>query len=112
MRYEVRSTKNEVRGTKYKGIITLLVTIENNNLFYTIYPVNMKKVFTLLLILLSPQGIAQIVQKSYEVKVHPGMELMHIINYLAGVNQPLVKNSTYLDAVDDWFGNYKDHPAV
>ncbi|KEO75218.1 DUF4932 domain-containing protein [Anditalea andensis] len=48
----------------------------------------------------------------YEVKVHPGTELLHIVNYLAGVNQPLVKKSSYLDDVDEWFGEYINHPAV
>jgi len=48
----------------------------------------------------------------YEVKVHPGTELLHIVNYLAGVNQPLVKRSSYLDDVDEWFERYRDHPAV
>jgi len=48
----------------------------------------------------------------FEVKVHPGTELLHIVNYLAGVNQPLVKRSSYLDDVDEWFESYRDHPAV
>lgn len=48
----------------------------------------------------------------YEVKVHSGTELLHIVNYLAGVNQPLVKQSSYLDDVEEWFERYRDHPAV
>lgn len=66
-----------------------------------------KAIYFLLLFFYSTAGA-----QGYEVKVHPGTELLHIINYLAGVNEPLVQESSYLEAVDDWFVSYKEHPAV
>ncbi len=70
----------------------------------------MKKIvfFILFLCLNSSITLAQ----RYEVKVHPGTELMHIVNYLAGVYGPAVSGSTYQKDVDQWFSKYKDHPAV
>jgi len=44
--------------------------------------------------------------------VHPGTELLHVVNYLAGVYQPTARQSSYLDAVETWFGKYREHPAV
>ncbi|WP_176146110.1 DUF4932 domain-containing protein [Parapedobacter luteus] len=46
------------------------------------------------------------------VEVHKGTELLHIINYLAGVYSPAVQNSSYRKAVDEWFVNFKDHPVL
>lgn len=46
------------------------------------------------------------------VAVHPGTELLHVINYLAGVARPMVASYSYRDDVDAWFAPYADHPAV
>ncbi|MDR7194639.1 DUF5694 domain-containing protein [Luteimonas terrae] len=48
----------------------------------------------------------------YEVGVHPGTELLHVINYLARVYGPPVKDYDYRRAVDAWFGHLREHPAV
>jgi len=51
-------------------------------------------------------------QHNHVVEVHKGTELLHIINYLAGVYSPAVQNSSYRKAVDEWFVSVKDHPVV
>jgi len=51
-------------------------------------------------------------QHNYVVEVHKGTELLHIINYLAGVYSPAVQNSSYREALDEWFVNFKNHPVI
>lgn len=51
-------------------------------------------------------------QENYIVEVHKGTELLHIVNYLAGVYVPAERSSSYVKAVDDWFSKYRTHPAV
>ncbi|MFC4726928.1 DUF4932 domain-containing protein [Coralloluteibacterium thermophilus] len=46
------------------------------------------------------------------VAVHPGTELLHVINYLARVYAPPVRDYDYRRAVDAWFGHMREHPAV
>ncbi|TDK23782.1 DUF4932 domain-containing protein [Luteimonas aestuarii] len=48
----------------------------------------------------------------YVVAVHPGTELLHVINYLARVYGPPVRDYDYRRAVDAWFGHLREHPAV
>lgn len=44
------------------------------------------------------------------VAVHPGVELLSIIQYLSGNQGPT--SSTYRTAVREYFGRYRTHPAV
>lgn len=46
------------------------------------------------------------------VEVHPGTELLHIVNYLAKVYHPPVSKSTYIKDIHQWFGKHKTHKAV
>ncbi|NYZ61938.1 hypothetical protein [Luteimonas deserti] len=46
------------------------------------------------------------------VAVHRGTELLHIINYLARVYGPPVRDYDYRNEVDAWFGHLREHPAV
>lgn len=55
-----------------------------------------------------PQASAPV----YEVDVHPGIELLHVINYLARVYGPPVRDYDYRRDVDAWFGHLREHPAV
>lgn len=69
----------------------------------------MKKIMMLFLV----SGFMSVANaQQHEVKVHAGTELLHIINYLAGVYLPAVDKSTYLEDVNQWFGKHKNHPAV
>lgn len=65
-------------------------------------------------LLLLSIGVAQAKATEYEpvVAVHPGTELLHIINYLAGVARPRVADYSYRNDVDNWFAKYATHPAV
>lgn len=46
------------------------------------------------------------------VAVHPGTELLHIVNYLSGIAPPKVESYSYRDDVDAWFADFQSHPAV
>ena len=50
--------------------------------------------------------------QNYRIEVHPGTELLHIINYYAGVYKPAVAQSAYLKDVHQYFDKYRNHPAV
>jgi hypothetical protein len=50
--------------------------------------------------------------QNYHVEVHPGTELLHIINYYGGVYKPAVAKSAYLRDVQQYFDQYKNHQAV
>jgi hypothetical protein len=59
----------------------------------------MKHLFTLLMILFTIQVFGQRENSSdyqpFEVKVHPGTELLHVVNYLAGVYQPTARGAAF-----------------
>jgi hypothetical protein len=69
----------------------------------------MKKLLFLLLITLLP--FAAICQQQLKVTVHPGVELFTIIQILAD-KYPQPNVSLYTKEALDYFGKYKDHPAV
>jgi hypothetical protein len=69
----------------------------------------MRKIFLLTLIFLLP--ILGICQDQLKVTVHPGVELLTIIQILAD-KYPQPRTSAYSKEVFDYFGKYKDHPAV
>jgi len=69
----------------------------------------MKKLTLIVLTALLP--FAGICQDQLKVTVHPGVELLTIIQILAD-RYPDPYTSTYSKEVLDYFGKYKDHPAV
>jgi len=71
--------------------------------------IEMKKLSILFLLALLP--VAGICQGELKVNVHPGIELFTIIQIL-GDKYPQPNPSAYSKEVMDYFGKYKDHPAV
>ena len=69
----------------------------------------MKKFITLLLISLALVNVNA--QDKLTVNVHPGVELFTIVQLLAE-KFPNPNPSTYSKEVMDYFGKYKEHPAV
>ncbi|MEJ5994584.1 DUF4932 domain-containing protein [Pedobacter sp. Du54] len=69
----------------------------------------MKKIILISLILIS--ALITKAQEKLVVNVHPGVELFTIIQIL-GDKFPNPNPSTYSKEVMDYFGKYKDHPAV
>lgn len=64
----------------------------------------------LLISSLTLRSLFSFAQTKPSVEVHPGSELISVIQLLAGRAES--RSSTYQDAVMDYFGRYKDHPAV
>jgi hypothetical protein len=77
-------------------------------LYYVIF-IDMKKLLFISLITILP--FAGICQPQLKVTVHPGVELFTIIQIL-GDKYPAPNPSAYSKEVMDYFGKYKDHPAV
>jgi hypothetical protein len=71
--------------------------------------IEMRKLFIITLIALLP--FAGICQGELKVNVHPGVELFTIIQIL-GDKYPQPNPSAYSKEMSDYFGKYKDHPAV
>jgi hypothetical protein len=69
----------------------------------------MKKLMIIGLIALLP--VAGICQDQLKVAVHPGVELLTIVQILAG-KYAAPNPSAYSKEVMDYFGKFKDHPAV
>ncbi|HEY8927749.1 MAG TPA: DUF4932 domain-containing protein [Mucilaginibacter sp.] len=70
----------------------------------------MKKLASLILIVLLPL-IAVCQDANLKITVHPGVELLTIVQILAE-KYPQPNPSLYEKEVMDYFGKYKDHPAV
>jgi hypothetical protein len=71
--------------------------------------ITMKTLTKIFLLVLVP--FAGICQDRLKVTVHPGVELFTIIQILAD-KYPQPNPSAYSKEVFDYFGKYKDHPAV
>ena len=70
------------------------------------------RLFALLLCLAFAKPLYAETPKTSVVAVHPGTELLHVINYLAGIAPPMVATYSYRTAVDEWFAAFASHPAV
>jgi len=79
------------------------------NLIFTENTITMKKSAYILLIALLP--ISAFCQDQLKVTVHPGVELFTIIQILAD-KYPQPNPSAYSKQALEYFGKYKDHPAV